>query len=419
MNTSNKIRKQLGKCLARIVTARLLVNRLKSIGIILNDKQILYLESNTINELPITFFNDEQLGGCFISLDELPAILKTFVDSIDDEELRNGVVEAARQLGSEDGFLKKYSSMTLPILKKRAVILLKEEAEKQKGFTERLNKTWEKPFKLYESYILLLRELGSECLEEYNLKSPQEASYVFSVELKLHARACQICSEILALFRSGFADGAHARWRTMHEIAVIAWFISENGEEAAKRYLDYNAVEVYKSAVSYQNHCISLGYDPLPKGEMKDIEQAYERLRETYGRNFVKPYGWASSFINLGQNIRKTITFDLIEESVGMQHMRPYYKFASRNIHAGCDGISNRLGLIGNSGNLLLCGPTNTGFADPANGAVVSLLQITSILLKNASTIVRMGTSYALKSMADEVQKSFTNRQLEIEKYTY
>ena len=40
---------------------------------------------------------------------------------------------------------------------------------------------------------------------------------------------------ILALLRSGFADDAHARWRSLHELAVVSGFISEYGEDVAEK----------------------------------------------------------------------------------------------------------------------------------------------------------------------------------------
>ena len=43
-------------------------------------------------------------------------------------------------------------------------------------------------------------------------------------------RACQVTDEIICLLENGFADGAMARWRTLHEIAVVAVVISQHGE---------------------------------------------------------------------------------------------------------------------------------------------------------------------------------------------
>ena len=99
----------------------------------------------------------------------------------------------------------------------------------------------------------------------------------------MHARACQIASEVLVLLRSGHADGAHARWRSLHEIAVVSLFIKSAGNQIAERYLLHNTVESYKSAQLYQDYCKTLGYEPLSEQEFKEIESAYKHLVSKFG----------------------------------------------------------------------------------------------------------------------------------------
>jgi hypothetical protein len=38
----------------------------------------------------------------------------------------------------------------------------------------------------------------------------------------------QIFNEILVLLKSGYADGANSRWRSLHELAVISFFLLDN-----------------------------------------------------------------------------------------------------------------------------------------------------------------------------------------------
>jgi hypothetical protein len=42
-------------------------------------------------------------------------------------------------------------------------------------------------------------------------------------------------------------DGAIARWRTLHEIAVIAMCVRDRGDAMAERYLLHSTVESYKA----------------------------------------------------------------------------------------------------------------------------------------------------------------------------
>jgi hypothetical protein len=72
-------------------------------------------------------------------------------------------------------------------------------------------------------------------------------------------------------------------------------------------------------------------------------------------------------------------TFEMIEESVGFAHMRPYYKMASEAIHASPKGIMFDVGNLDR--NLLPAGPSNAGLADPGSMALNAFLRCTAYLL--------------------------------------
>ena len=55
----------------------------------------------------------------------------------------------------------------------------------------------------------LADEAGSEFNSEFRPSASKDNNFVFDVLTRLHARSCQITSEIILLLRSGFADGAH------------------------------------------------------------------------------------------------------------------------------------------------------------------------------------------------------------------
>jgi hypothetical protein len=50
---------------------------------------------------------------------------------------------------------------------------------------------------------------------------------------------------------AGYASGAHARWRTLHEIAVVALFIAQEDNSTAERYVHHRFVKSYEDAVEY------------------------------------------------------------------------------------------------------------------------------------------------------------------------
>ena len=62
-----------------------------------------------------------------------------------------------------------------------------------------------------------------------------QRDYVFEALSRLLARACRIAEEVLVLLKAGYGQGALARWRALHEVAVVADLIAENGEDCAER----------------------------------------------------------------------------------------------------------------------------------------------------------------------------------------
>ena len=99
---------------------------------------------------------------------------------------------------------------------------LKEKWEYQQQFEERLRKHWGKPLKLLDLFISLATEAGDEFNKTFRDEAARSNDAVFKALTLLHARGCQVASATLVLLRSGYSDDAHARWRALHEIAVVA-----------------------------------------------------------------------------------------------------------------------------------------------------------------------------------------------------
>ena len=81
----------------------------------------------------------------------------------------------------------------------------------------------------------------------------------------------------------------------------------------------------------FQEYAEKLGHTPIDDAEMEEIISEIRELDNKYGSEYKKGgYGWASSVLNTQRP-----TFRHIEESIDQDHMRPYYKMASYNVHAG------------------------------------------------------------------------------------
>ena len=295
-------------------------------------------------------------------------------------------------------------------IKKRYKSTVNANKRTQREFEKKHVALWEEPLRLFELFISMAREAGDIC--NHRLRNDSLISSEASIEAltRLHAKACQTSSAILILLQSGYADDAHARWRSLHEIAVVGDFLVQGGDELAQRYLLHDTIQRYKLACALRDHADRINEVPLTQSEFDQLESDHSDLISCFGKPFGKDYGWAASA--LGNN---DPNLSNIEFSVKSNHWRPYYKMASSNIHPNAHGIYFRLGLSKESDNVLLAGPSNFGVTDPGHLTAVSLLNITVSLLMLEPTIDDFVHSAILQHLADEVSESFlhVNRMVE------
>lgn len=394
-----------------VVGVKLIKRQLEKKGIVLTNKQIDELEKNLrdINGDLINFdfdLDEEQnriLGGSDgekYEIDiggekELDELYQAFVAKIEE---------------SVPEIIEEMKATILSGLKKDMPAMLKAHKKDMKSFEKRLQSDWKKPFDLLEAFLVLAYEAGEEFNAEFRQDETERENYVLEVLTRLHARACQISSEILVLLKSGFADGAHARWRSLHELAVVSAFIQKHGNEIAERYLLHDNIESFKAANLHQKYHEALGDTPIPQEEYDSIKSVYEQLISRFGISYKNDYGWASSVLN-----KEKPNFSDIEENSGLDYYRPYYKLASHNVHANPKGLMFKLGLLPETKNLLLAGPSNTGFTDPAQGTAISLGFITITLITTKPNIDNLVLSKILLEFQSEIGEEFLKIQKEIE----
>ena len=277
--------------------------------------------------------------------------------------------------------------------------------ERRKLFSEFCKKNHERlniAFDLLETFIVICTEAGEEFNQSYRSTAVKENNLVFDIVIRHHARACHISQEILCLLKSGFADGAHARWRALHEVTVTAIFIAKHGQECAERFYWHDIVESYKGMIQHKEYEHRLNAKGNSEQEILQCKKLYDEVIERYGKTFKEPYGWASGFIT-----NKNANFAEIEKDVLLDHMRPYYKWASQNIHAGAKGINNKLGMCEATEDLLLVGQSNSGMTDPAHSSAISLAQITTALLNIEPNIDSVVILKIILEMEKEIGEAF------------
>ena len=145
--------------------------------------------------------------------------------------------------------------------------------------------------------------------------------------------------------------------------------------------------------------------------EFNRLVSRVDQLVQRFGKNFKNEYGWAADVLRL-PNPR----FAQIEESLGSDHWRPYYKMASHSVHAGPKGVFFSLSLNNDSANkMLLAGPSNSGFTDPAQGTAISLLRLTTLLLIRNASIDNLVWMHALQKLTSDVGTTFLDRQVRLD----
>lgn len=88
------------------------------------------------------------------------------------------------------------------------------------GFRERLEERWGHPLGQLRMLLTICRE-WCEWIHKRNVsqKGDPKKKQLQSILIRLLTRGYQVTDEILCLLENGFADGAMARWRTLHEIS--------------------------------------------------------------------------------------------------------------------------------------------------------------------------------------------------------
>ena len=313
-----------------------------------------------------------------------------------------------------DSTASNFIHETIPEIAARIVFSLRESSEEhlelvreyQEGFVDRNAERWEKGFNALEILIIVCTETGEEFNNTHREKAIQDRNIQFDLVVRLHARSCHIASEIFWLLKGGFADAALARWRALHEVVVTALFLLNHGNELAIRYYEHETIESYKAMKQFNRYKSRLSVEEFSEEELIECKVARDEAINKYGQAFEENYGWAADALN-----NKRPNFFNLEEAVNLDHLRPYYKWASQNVHANVHGIRNKLGLAEAKEDVLLAGASNSGMTDPADLTALSLSQISVGLLTIYSNMDALIAQYVIKELSSNIGDLFLEIQ--------
>jgi hypothetical protein len=269
------------------------------------------------------------------------------------------------------------------------------------GFKERLHQRWGKGIELLRMLLTMSRETAGEELKRYHQATPAEVDIKFMLLVRLHARACQVTEEIICLLEGGLAEGAMARWRTLHEIAVVSAVLADGDRDLAERFILHETVEDWDQLKERRQAWPTKAPSKAHARRESDLKAQYDALIAKYEKPFGSPYGWAAGYLN-----NKKPTFKDLQRQAKKAIERSHYKLASFNVHAGASGTLNRLSGMGESRHLL-AGRSNAGLAEPGRNTAFSLAQINGTLVGTPRTIEDIMAMKTLIAVRDAIPRAF------------
>lgn len=281
-----------------------------------------------------------------------------------------------------EGIEHSSERLLLRVLRHRRGILFGRR-KRLLGFEQRLYDRWYEALDLYELALYLAQECGDLFNRRFSPIATKKQDHKFFSLIRLHGNASLIGGEILQLLKGGYSSGAHARWRSLHETAVIAMFIAEEGAETAERFRLHQVVKAYEDGFEQKKYASKLGSEAPTPEEWAKIENAYTAVIDRYGEDFAGVYGWAKPALQRRNPARKgSAKFGEIEKTVGVDFWIPYFRMASHAVHPSATSIVFNIGMSMETPHpVIIAGPTNAGLADPGHGALLSLANATAALV--------------------------------------
>jgi hypothetical protein len=398
-----------------ILCTQILESELKKISIQLTDEQRFDLEKKfrNYNKKSIAFnFSDQQINDSIFSSEEgLKDKLEILFSEFDElmEHSLEKVEDKKREIilhiidDVTDRFLSSNTNALRDNIKNTSI----HQQKNRDQFNKDIQSHWGHALDLLEVLIVMSDEVAQSYLARTDKYSSNDI--VQNLLSSIHAKSSQVSKEILIMLRHGFADGAHARWRSLYELSVMGSFISHSEEDVALKYIQHQSIQIYRAAKEYNEHCSEFEISLIPHEEMIEIEQEYDALINKYGESYKHYYGWASDALKL-----KKPTFRDIETSVGLSHTRPYYKAASARVHASSEGVLSSLGLLPGQG-ILLAGSSNIGLSYPARLTAISLTQVTTSVLAHKTNIDFLIACKIMARHSEDVESEFIRAESEFQ----
>lgn len=388
------------KGLPRTILRKLLLRKVKEAGVEIPEKVIDALANHILSNQEGDFVWHE-------GKDEITN-LQLEITEKDQQELDEAITKVLKAIpeATEEAYKTACDVLYKRLLKNWPIEFAAQQFELQE-FREQMEDIWGTGLHQLRMLLTCCREIGQKTAKRYQKSKSVRNRFRRWVLLQLHARACQVTDEIICLMENGFADGAMARWRTLHELSVVAALIADGDEDLAERYILHDAVEVKRQADEYDATQVPLGISPISKSRRKVIEREYQVVIDRFGPTFAYPYGWGAKHLGY-----KKPTFKELQAAANHAGMSSYYKMASFNVHASARSLFFNLSTMGEE--ILLAGRSNAGLVEPGERTAQSLLLITNLYVGNTFSLDILSELHSVLRIRDTVGPSLrkANRRL-------
>ena len=248
-----------------------------------------------------------------------------------------------------------------------------------------------------------------ETFNDRHLRS-QRGTIRDEARARLHIRACRIAEEIILLLEHGHAEGALARWRTLHEVAVVATLIKEGGDDLAERFFDHDAVEQKRMLDDYRRAALAAGEPSPPAAQAREIERSFDDMVTRYGKHFQGMYGWASEQLGLPKEPK----FHDLQDAIGSLSLKHRFRVASSSNHASVATLGQPVHHWDPT--TTIPGAFAAGFEGPAVDTAQAIVQATTALFDEPWDLDQLVLVGALGVLRDEIAKDWLATARRIEK---
>ena len=190
----------------------------------------------------------------------------------------------------------------------------------ENDFSDEVNQKLKVIYKLVDDFVL-----QADHIIEKN-KVDNNDDIVLDILFDNTKKSYFIFKEIVCLIQSQFFSGAYARWRSLHELFVLSYFIKKHGKECAIEYIKsiyLQGKHIFDTYINAQNK-----FQKSERFTDDEINKINEFCNEYFKdiKDSKISYNWASSCL-------KKPSFANMEKDVGLEHLHTFYKMASMLIH--------------------------------------------------------------------------------------